>query len=180
VYSFLSALTRSWLISTQYKKSRNLITFYRRTLIFKTAELLRKSPLLKRSFKNYTSVSPHSHKVCTEFDTHILFGILGHSKYKSYAGIKGTKQVGGERTSPLEEWHHPTPSPDLTPRDFHLFFNLKKHLSGQKFHEGKEVKNKVTTWLCVQAVEFYDIRTQILIPRLNKCLDKCSDYVKKK
>jgi len=179
VFSFLSALIRSWLISAQYKKSRNLITFYRHTLIFKTAEPLRKSLLLKCSFKNYTSVSSHLHKVCTEFDTHILFGTLGHAKYKSYPEIKGTKQVGGTRTSPLEGWHHPTPSPDLTPRDFHLFFNLKEHLSGQKFHEGKEVKNKVTIWLCVQAAEFYDIGIQILIPRLNKCLDKCSDYVKK-
>jgi hypothetical protein len=60
-----------------------------------------------------------------------------------------------------------------------LFFNLKEHLAGQKFHEGKEVKNKVTTWLWVQAAEFYDIGIQILVPRLNKCLDKCGDYVEK-
>jgi hypothetical protein len=60
-----------------------------------------------------------------------------------------------------------------------LILNLKEHLAGQKFHEGKEVKNKVTTWLYMQAVDFYDIRIQIFIPRLNKCLDKCSDYVEK-
>ena len=41
----------------------------------------------------------------------------------------------------FEGWHHPTPSPKLTPRDFHLFLNLKEHLAGQMFHEGKEVKN---------------------------------------
>lgn len=39
---------------------------------------------------------------------------------------------------------------------FRLFLHSKKHLVGQKFHEDEEVKYKVTTWLCRQAVEFYD------------------------
>jgi len=38
-----------------------------------------------------------------------------------------------------------------------LFLHSKKHLFGQKFHGDEEVKHKVTTWLCRQAVEFYDI-----------------------
>jgi len=71
--------------------SRNLITFYRRTPIFKTAELLKKSPLSKRSFKNYIGVSLYLHKVCAEFDTHILFCTLGHAKYKGYLEIKDKK-----------------------------------------------------------------------------------------
>jgi len=74
---------------------------------------------------------------------------------------------------------HPTHSPDRTPRDFHLLLHLKKHLAGQKFHEDEKVKNKVITWLHVKAVEFYDIGIQILIPRLNKCLDKAGDDVEK-
>jgi hypothetical protein len=52
-----------------------------------------------------------------------------------------------------------------------------KHLASQKFHEDKEVKNKVTTWLHAPAAEFYDIGMLRLIPRLNKCLDKDGDYV---
>jgi hypothetical protein len=60
-----------------------------------------------------------------------------------------------------------------------LFLHLKKHLAGQKFHEDKEVKNKVTTWFRAQAAEFYDIRIQKLVPRLNKCLEKGDDYVEK-
>jgi hypothetical protein len=31
----------------------------------------------------------------------------------------------------------------------------------------------------VKAVEFYDIGIQMLIPRLNKCLDKAGDVVEK-
>jgi L-arabinose isomerase len=60
-----------------------------------------------------------------------------------------------------------------------LFLHLKKHLAGQKFHEDKEVKNEVTTWLRAQVAEFYDIRIQKLVRRLNKCLDNGGDYVEK-
>jgi hypothetical protein len=57
--------------------------------------------------------------------------------------------------------------------------HLETHLAGQKFHEDEEVKNKVTTWLCAQVAEFYDIGIQKLVPRLNKCLDKGGDYAEK-
>jgi len=63
--------------------------------------------------------------------------------------------------------------------DFHLFLRLKKHLAGQKFHEDEEVKNKVPTWLCALAAEFYNIIIQKLIPRQNKSRDKRDDYVGK-
>ena len=33
----------------------------------------------------------------------------------------------------FEEMRHPPYSPDLAPRDYHLFPNLKKHLHGQRF-----------------------------------------------
>jgi hypothetical protein len=52
-------------------------------------------------------------------------------------------------------------------------------MAGQKFHEDEEVKNEVITWLHAQAAEFCDIGIQNLVPRLNKCLDKCGDYVEK-
>jgi len=38
---------------------------------------------------------------------------------------------------------------------------------------------KIITWLHVQVAEFHDIGIQIFVPRLNKCLDKCGDYVEK-
>jgi hypothetical protein len=53
-----------------------------------------------------------------------------------------------------------------------VFAVKKKSLTGQKFHKDERVKNVVTMWLQVQAVEFCDIRIQKLVPRLNKCLDK--------
>jgi histone-lysine N-methyltransferase SETMAR len=71
---------------------------------------------------------------------------------------------------------HPAHSPYVAPSDFHLFLHLKQHLAGQKF---TKLKNEVTAWLRAQAVEFYDIRIQNLVPRLNKCPDKGSDYVEK-
>jgi len=65
---------------------------------------------------------------------------------------------------------HPTHGPDLAPSHFHLFLHLKKHLASQKFHKDKKVKIKVTTRLCMQAVEFYFFGIQKLIIRLNKWL----------
>jgi len=72
---------------------------------------------------------------------------------------------------------HPDHSPDLAHSHLHLLLHFKKHLASQKFHEDEEVKNKVITWLCVQAVDFYVIGIQKIVPRLNKCLDKGVDYV---
>jgi hypothetical protein len=57
--------------------------------------------------------------------------------------------------------------------------HLKNHLASEKFYEDEEVKNEVTTWLPAQAVEFYNIGIQKLVPRLNKCLDRDGDYVEK-
>jgi hypothetical protein len=59
-----------------------------------------------------------------------------------------------------------------------LFLHSKKRLAGQKFHEDKEVKNEVTTWLCAQAAEFYDIGIQKLVPRLNKASTKVEEQLK--
>jgi hypothetical protein len=57
---------------------------------------------------------------------------------------------------------------------------LKKHAAGQKFHEGEEAKNEVTTWLSAQTAEVCDVRIKMkLVPRLNKFLDKGGDYVEK-
>jgi hypothetical protein len=67
---------------------------------------------------------------------------------------------------------HPAHRPELALHDFHIFLHLKKHLASQKFHEDEEVKNEVTTWLCTQAAEFYDIRTQKLLSRLTNALTK--------
>jgi hypothetical protein len=45
-------------------------------------------------------------------------------------------------------------------------------VGGQKFRDDVEEKNKVTTWLCEQAVKFCDIGIQKLIPKLHKYLGK--------
>jgi hypothetical protein len=50
---------------------------------------------------------------------------------------------------------HPPNSPDLTPRHFHLFLHLKKHLATKKFDDVDEVK-EVMTWFKEQTAGFYD------------------------
>jgi histone-lysine N-methyltransferase SETMAR len=73
---------------------------------------------------------------------------------------------------------HPPYNPDLAPSDFHLFLHLKKHLAGKKFDDN-EMQEEVMTWFKGQVADFYDSRTQKLIPRLNKYLDNASNYVEK-
>jgi hypothetical protein len=58
-----------------------------------------------------------------------------------------------------------------------LFLHLKKHVAGQKFHEG--AKNERTACLRAQVAELCDIGIQKLVSRLNKCLDKGGDYFEK-
>jgi transposase len=78
-----------------------------------------------------------------------------------------------------EVLYNPTHSPDLAPSDFLLCLHIKKHLACQKFHNDEQVDNKVTMWLHAQVADFSDIKIQKLIPRLNRCLDKGDNYVKK-
>jgi histone-lysine N-methyltransferase SETMAR len=41
---------------------------------------------------------------------------------------------------------HPAYSPDITPRDFYFFPNLKEYVRGQKFNSDEEVKAAVHWW----------------------------------
>jgi hypothetical protein len=41
---------------------------------------------------------------------------------------------------------HPAYSPDITPRDFYFFPNLKEDVRGQKFNSDEEVKATVHWW----------------------------------
>jgi len=51
---------------------------------------------------------------------------------------------------------YPPYSPDLAPRDFHLFLHLKKHLPGKKFDDDDELQEEVMTWFKGLAADFYD------------------------
>ncbi|KAJ4438717.1 hypothetical protein ANN_14664 [Periplaneta americana] len=69
--------------------------------------------------------------------------------------------------------------PDLAPSDFHLFLDLKKFLSGQRFDGDDEVKTAVREWFASQAGEFHNEGIERLVPRLDKCLNNGGDYVEK-
>jgi len=96
--------------------------------------------------------------------------------HESYPEINDAKRGADFQLQVLD---HPAHSPDFASGNFHLFLHLKKHLAGQKLHEDEEAKNEVTTWLHAQSTEFCDIGIQIPVPRLNKCINKGDDYIKK-
>jgi histone-lysine N-methyltransferase SETMAR len=66
---------------------------------------------------------------------------------------------------------HPPYSPDLAPRDFHVFLHLKTFLGDRRFHDEDDVKEAVNTWFAPQASSFYDAGIQKLVPRYDKCLN---------
>ena len=78
----------------------------------------------------------------------------------------------------MDVLNHPPYSPDLAPSDFHLFIDLKEHLTGKKFDYDDE-EQEVMTWFKGQAADFYDSGIEKLVPRLNKCLDSAGDYVER-
>ena len=63
--------------------------------------------------------------------------------------------------------------------NFHLFLDLKEHLTGKMFDDDDEVQEEVMTWFKVLVADFYDSGIQKLVPRLNECLDNAGDYVEK-
>jgi hypothetical protein len=68
-----------------------------------------------------------------------------------------------------EQFDHPPYSPDLAPRDFHVFLHLKTFLDGRWFHN--EVKEAVNMWFASHAASFYDAGIQKLVLCYNKCLN---------
>lgn len=76
-----------------------------------------------------------------------------------------------------EQFSHPLYSPDLAPKDFHLFLHLKIFLASQKFESDDDMKGNVLQWLKLQVAEFFEASTLRLLPRHNKCLNLHGAYV---
>jgi hypothetical protein len=74
---------------------------------------------------------------------------------------------------------HPTYSPDLASRDYHLFTYLRNWLRSHHFNNNEELMECVKTWLGSRAADFFDTRIQKLIPRYDKSLNFVGDYAKK-
>ena len=73
----------------------------------------------------------------------------------------------------------PPYSPDLAPRDFHLFLHLKKFLAGKRFYDNDDLKDAVQKWLTSQAAALYEEGIEKRLPRYDKCLRKGGEYVEK-
>ena len=67
---------------------------------------------------------------------------------------------------------HPPYSPDLAPRNFHLFAKLKGHLNGQCFSCDEEVKSAVQKWFQKQNANFLKDGLQKLVQRWQRRI-KC-------
>jgi len=63
-----------------------------------------------------------------------------------------------------EVFDHPPYSPNLTPRDYHLFMHLKKWLASQSFEDDGRMKTGITTWFKLLVEDFFDTGIRKLVP----------------
>jgi hypothetical protein len=84
-----------------------------------------------------------------------------------------------------ELFDHHLCSPDLTPRDYHLFTYLQNWLESQYLNNNEELMEGVKTWLSSQAADFFDTGEQKFIsdtrnasiPAMTKLKSSISMYV---
>ena len=62
-----------------------------------------------------------------------------------------------------ETLQHPPYSPEFSPCDFHIFSNLKKDISGHRFHLDEEVQEWVKLWIHQRPIYFYKTGIDCLI-----------------
>jgi hypothetical protein len=88
--------------------------------------------------------------------------VLLHNDGRPHTGTAARTQELLEHFN-WELFDHTPYSPDLAPSDYHLFTYLNNWLGSQRS----------------QAVHFFDIEIQKLIPRYDKCLNSGGNYVEK-
>jgi hypothetical protein len=74
---------------------------------------------------------------------------------------------------------HPPYSPDLAPRDFHVFGPLKEATGGKSFRSDEEVQQMVHEWLHSQLKDFFSRGIHALPKRWNTCMERNGDYIEK-
>jgi hypothetical protein len=77
-----------------------------------------------------------------------------------------------------EIFDHPPYSPDLAPRDYHVFTKMV-WLATLRFHTNEELMDGVNNWLHNFAAPFFDEGLQKLVSRYGKCLNVNGNYVEK-
>ncbi|GBM64080.1 hypothetical protein AVEN_120994-1 [Araneus ventricosus] len=83
----------------------------------------------------------------TRFRIPILYSFASSSLSQVFTAFKQKTARAFLPLSSLLLFDHPPYSPDLAPRDFHLFLKLKEFLGRKRFGSDEELENAVTTWV---------------------------------
>lgn len=75
-----------------------------------------------------------------------------------------------------EAMPHPAYSPDLAPSDYHLFRDLKSHLSSQSFSKAEEIKNWLLEYFASKNQLFFERGIHDLPLRWGKVIASDGDY----
>ena len=78
-----------------------------------------------------------------------------------------------------EALQHPSYSPDLSPCDFHTFGDLKKDISGCRFHLDEEVQDWVRLWIHKRPTSFYKTGIDHHVSQWDKCINTSGSYLYK-
>jgi hypothetical protein len=80
---------------------------------------------------------------------------------------------------PFECLSHPLYSPDLAPRDFHIFGTLKGVMGDKSFRSDKEVQQAVHEWPHSQPKDFFSRGIHVFLKHWNACMEHNGDYIEK-
>ena len=98
------------------------------------------------------TVSKQCHAIQNQWQGILRSGIvLLHNNARPHMA---THTIETLQTFWWEMFYHPPCSPDLTPKDYHLFVYFKNWLVSQRFKETEELKTLVQNWH-KQAAQFY-------------------------
>jgi hypothetical protein len=81
--------------------------------------------------------------------------------------------VSHYRSAWPDEWE------DSRKQKIHLFLRLKRFLAAERFSSDDEVKTAMQHWVKTLAADFFDEGIQKIVPRYDRCLNLCGDYVEK-
>jgi len=74
---------------------------------------------------------------------------------------------------------HPPHSPDLAPRDFHVFGPIKEAMRGKCFRSDEDLQQVEHEWLHSQQKDFYSRGIHALPKPWNTCMERNGEYVEK-
>ncbi|KAF7264992.1 hypothetical protein GWI33_021776 [Rhynchophorus ferrugineus] len=120
----------------------------------------------------------------TKIHTSVIGPFEGRNRRKT-AAFEEKERAASPRQCTLSKIHelgfellpHPPYSPDLAPRDYFLFSDLKRMLGGKKFSSNEEVIAETQAYFEAKDKSYYKSGIEKLAGRYNQCITLEGNYI---